>query len=115
MPKQTRRTVLKSLAAAPAAALAFTWTMEEAAEAAAQAQQARAKAAATKTAYKPRFFNAHEYATIVLLGDLIIPKDARSGSASDAGAPEFIDYIVSVQPARQTAMRGGLQWLDSEC
>ena len=46
---------------------------------------------------------------------MIIPKDERSGSASEAGAPEFIDYIVDEQPERQTPMRGGLAWLDSEC
>jgi len=52
---------------------------------------------------------------ITLLGDMIIPKDARSGSASDAGTPAFVDFIVAAQPERQTAMRGGLAWLDSEC
>lgn len=109
-----RRQTLKLIGAVPAA-VAFTWTAEEAAVAAEQSQQARAQAAAKKQAYKPKFFTAYEYATIVLLGDLIIPKDARSGSASDAGTPEFIDYIVAAQPVRQTAMRGGLQWLDSEC
>src|SRR5262245_24398097 len=109
-----RRQTLKLLGAAPAA-VAFTWTAEEAAAATQQAQQARTRAAATRQPYKPKFFTAHEYATIVMLGDLIIPKDARSGSASDAGTPEFIDFIVAAQPARQTAMRGGLQWLDSEC
>ena len=115
MTDHTRRNVLKTLVATPAAALAFTWTMEEAAEASTKSQQARANAAATKTAYKPRFFNAHEFATIVALGDMILPKDARSGSASEAGAPEFIDYIVAEQANRQVAMRGGLQWLDREC
>ena len=111
----TRRQTLKLLGAAPAAAVLFTWTAEEAAYAAEQSRQARAQAATTRQAYKPRFFTAHEYATVVALGDLIIPKDARSGSASDAGVPEFIDYIVAAQPARQTVMRGGLQWLDTEC
>ena len=52
---------------------------------------------------------------MVALADIIIPKDERSGSASEAGAPEFIDYIVSEQTERQTAMRGGLVWLDTEC
>ena len=109
-----RRDALKILTAAPAAA-AFTWTAEEATAAAQQAQQARAQAAAEKTVFKPRFFTAHEYATVVMLADMIIPRDGRSGSASDAGAPEFIDYIVAAQPERQTAMRGGLGWLDNEC
>jgi len=39
----------------------------------------------------------------------------RSGSASQAGAPEFIDHIVGLQTERQTAIRGGLVWLDTEC
>jgi len=110
-----RRDTLKLLGAAPAAAVAFTWTAEDAAYASEQAQKARAQAAVRKQAYKPKFFTAHEYATVVLLSDLIIPKDAKSGSASDAGVPEFIDFIVAAQVARQTPMRGGLLWLDSEC
>ena len=110
-----RRNMLRILGAAPAAAVAFTWTTEEAVEAAQQSQQARRQAAAANQAYKPRFFTDHEYATIVALADLILPKDSRSGSASEAGAPEFIDYIVAEQPDRQTAMRGGLGWLDAEC
>jgi hypothetical protein len=111
-----RRDALKVLTAVPAAAaVAFTWTAEEAAMAAQQSQQARAQAAAANQAYKPRFFSAHEYATIVALGDMILPKDNRSGSASDAGTPEFIDHIVAEQAERQTAMRGGLAWLDGQC
>ena len=50
-----------------------------------------------------------------LLVDLIIPKDERSGSATDAGVPEFMDFMMIDQPARQMAMRGGLAWLDREC
>ena len=108
-----RRRVLQILGATPAvAALAFTEA--EAEQAAAQAQTARRAAAASGTAYKPKFFTASEYATVVVLADLIIPKDDRSGSASEAGAPEFVDHIVSVQNARQVAARGGLKWLDTE-
>src|SRR5678815_2578518 len=33
---------------------------------------------------KPAFFNDHERLTLIALGDLIIPKDEVSGSASDA-------------------------------
>ncbi|MBI2537801.1 MAG: gluconate 2-dehydrogenase subunit 3 family protein [Gemmatimonadetes bacterium] len=50
-----------------------------------------------------------------MLVDLIIPRDERSGSATDAGVPEFMDFIVGDQTGRQTAMRGGLAWLDTEC
>jgi hypothetical protein len=49
------------------------------------------------------------------LVDVIIPKDERSGSATDVGVPEFMDFILNDQPTRQTAMRGGLAWIDAEC
>jgi hypothetical protein len=109
-----RRQLLQALGAAPAA-LAFTWTAEEAAYAAERALTARREAAARQQPYAPRFFTAAEYATVVALADVILPRDDRSGSASEAGAPAFIDHIVAEQPERQTAMRGGLVWLDSEC
>src|SRR4051812_43149326 len=45
-----------------------------------------------------KFFTAHEMATITVLGDIIIPKDDKSGSASDAKVPEFIEFIVKDMP-----------------
>ena len=59
-----------------------------------------------------KFFNEHEMATIVLLGDIIIPKDDKSGSASDAKVGDFIEFIVNDMPDHQVPMRGGLRWLD---
>jgi gluconate 2-dehydrogenase gamma chain len=61
------------------------------------------------------FFTPHEMATITVLGDIIIPKDDRSGSASEAKVPEFIEFIVKDKPEHQTPMRGGLRWLDLQC
>ena len=58
------------------------------------------------------FFDAHEMATIVILADIIIPKDQHSGSATDAGVPEFMDFMMIDQPRRQIAMRGGLAMID---
>lgn len=109
-----RRTVLKMMAAAPAAA-AITWTPAEAAQAHEHAHAARQTAARTKAPYKPKFFTAHEWTTVTILVDLIIPRDERSGSATDVGVPEFMDFIVNDQPPRQNAMRGGLRWLDTQC
>ena len=111
MTKISRRTVLELLGAAPAAA-AMAWTSVEAEQAHAHAEQARTQAAATATRFKPKFFTAHEYATVGVLVDLIIPRDDRSGSASDAGVPEFMDFMMIDQPRRQTAMRGGLALID---
>jgi gluconate 2-dehydrogenase gamma chain len=61
------------------------------------------------------FFTPEEMATITILGDIIIPKDEVSGSASDAKVPEFIEFIVKDMPEHQTPMRGGLRWLDVQC
>jgi gluconate 2-dehydrogenase gamma chain len=60
------------------------------------------------------FFTPAEMATIAVLADIIIPKDAVSGSASDAKVPDFIEFIVKDMQAHQTPMRGGLRWLDVE-
>jgi gluconate 2-dehydrogenase gamma chain len=64
---------------------------------------------------EPAFFTPDEMATIVLLGDIIIPKDEISGSASDAKVPAFIEFIVKDMPEHQTPLRGGLRWLDLQC
>jgi gluconate 2-dehydrogenase gamma chain len=65
----------------------------------------------------PKFFNAHEWRTLRVLVDYIIPRDARSGSATDANVPEFIDFLMSDRDAEDdahVAMRGGLAWIDNE-
>ena len=62
-----------------------------------------------------KYFTEHEMATIAVLADIIIPKDARSGSASDAKVPEFIEFIVKDKPYHKIPMRGGMRWLDLQC
>jgi gluconate 2-dehydrogenase gamma chain len=68
-----------------------------------------------KALSKDTFFDAREMATITILADLIIPKDAHSGSASDAKVADFIEFIVKDEPQHQLPMRGGLRWLDVQC
>jgi gluconate 2-dehydrogenase gamma chain len=79
-------------------------------------------AAAEGKAVVPRFFTAHEWATVRVLADLVIPRDGRSGSATDALVPEFIDFVLEdtlAEPREReslrTRVRGGLAWLDREC
>src|SRR5688572_2198063 len=107
----TRRSMLQLLTAGPVAA-GFAWTDAEAQQAHQHATLAQTAARTTGAPFKPKFFNAHEYATVRTLVDIIIPKDERSGSATEAGVPEFMDFIMADEPARQLAMRGGLAWLD---
>ena len=113
MTEINRRAMLQLLGSAPVVA-GLTWTDAEATQAA-QAAKSTQAARRAGTAYKPKFFNAHEWATINVLVDIIIPKDERSGSATEAGVPVFMDFLLDDQPNRQTAMRGGLAWIDLEC
>ncbi|MBX3241111.1 MAG: gluconate 2-dehydrogenase subunit 3 family protein [Chitinophagaceae bacterium] len=62
-----------------------------------------------------KFFTEHEMATIAVLADIIIPRDEVSGSATDAGVPDFIEFIVKDIPSHQTPIRGGIRWLDFQC
>ncbi|MEX2157765.1 MAG: gluconate 2-dehydrogenase subunit 3 family protein [Gemmatimonadales bacterium] len=105
-----RREALGALASA-ALTTAFRWTPGEAEKA---AQWARA-AVAAQTSFEPKFFTPHEWQTVRVLVDIVIPRDERSGSATDAGVPEFMDFMLIERSDGQIPMRGGLAWLDAEC
>src|SRR6266508_4943940 len=105
-----RRDAVRTLAIAPLAA-AFRWTPESVREAAARAREAVVRG----TPYEPKQFTPHEWDTVRVLVDQIIPKDERSGSATEAGVPEFMDFMLGDDPDLQTPVRGGLAWLDHEC
>ncbi len=113
MSEINRRAILKALAAAPVAG-GFHLT-------AAAAERAHEHATATRAAAQqgepkgPQFFTEAEDQTVRILVDLIIPADERSGSATELGVPEFMDFIMIDMPWRQTPMRGGLALLDYEC
>ncbi len=85
------------------------------------AHKQESRAAAGKP-YTPKFFTPGEWASVRVLADIIIPADDRSGSAGDAHAPEFIDFILGDPLAEerdrerlQTRVRGGLAWLERDC
>jgi len=65
-------------------------------------------------AFAPKFFTAAEFRTVGVLADMIIPRDERSGSATDAGTPEFMDFMMIDRPTNQKWMRDGLAWLDAQ-
>lgn len=107
--RMDRRTALKLMATASAA----LWTPAHVAAAREKATAALVRSA-QGAAFVPEFFTDHEHATVRLLADLIIPADDRSGSATDAGVPEFMDFMMLDRPNMQGWMRGGLAWLDME-
>lgn len=60
------------------------------------------------------FFRPDEMATLAVLTNMIVPADERSGSATDAGVPDFIEFIAKDIPTYQLPLRGGLAWLNTE-
>ena len=108
-----RRDLLKVLGAVPAAALL------PAAAAAAEMPMPHtgtlSGAAPATTAYTLKTLSAHEYKTVTVLSDIIIPADQRTGSATQAGVPEFIDDWLGLNGGTQLdSVRGGITWLDLE-
>lgn len=67
-----------------------------------------------------KVFDDHQWQTVHILSDLIIPADDRSGSATQAGVPEFIDDWLDFRTHEDgnddfaSGILGGLAWLDRE-
>jgi len=108
MSEQSRREILRNIA------FGATLAAMPAADAQHVHQEVSDAKARTGGTYKPKLFNEHEYATVKLLSETIIPADEVSGSAVEAGAPEFIDLIGSSNEDMATLLTGGLAWLDRE-
>jgi len=104
-----RRDLLRLLAAVPIPAL-LPWSPATVTRARQSAHEA-----GSGGVHAPTFFSNDEWATVRLLADLIIPRDDRSGSAGDAGVPEFMDTLLADgSESEQTRIRGGLAWLERE-
>lgn len=73
-----------------------------------------------KGPYKRQTFDDHQWKTVCVLCDLIIPADERSGSATQAGVPEFLDDWIAFRTDQdgnqdfRAEIFGGLMWLDRE-
>jgi hypothetical protein len=108
-----RREILKILAALPATALGSSSLF---AAALAKAMPSRSALTEDAAAFEPRAFDSHQWQTVRVLCDLIIPADKISGSATEAGVPEFIDDWLDIKGADLTnEIHGGLAWLDKQC
>lgn len=107
-----RRDLLKVVTLASGAALAPELAVRGAAAVPAAIPQGAAQEAGSFT---PKAMNAHEWKTLRLLADYIIPADERSGSATAAGVPELIDEFVAIRGELRTQLLGGIAWLDAEC
>lgn len=110
----SRRNILKSLTLGVVASSVLRVIPLEAAEYA-HRMVAEEKAAAPAGLYTPKFFSPNQYMTVQALCQTIIPPDADSGGAMEAGAPEFIDLLTSENDKYQLRLGGGLMWLDLTC
>ena len=108
----SRRDAVQLLAALPVAAFLSWPTAEQ--EKARRFVDNALRSAAEGTPFAPKFFTAAEYRTVRVLADMIIPRDERSGNASDAGVPEFMDFTLMDRPNYQNWMRPGLAWINAQ-
>ena len=110
--EMNRREAVQLLAALPFAA-AFTLRSVDKEKAWRFVENAQ-RLAAEGVPFAPRFFAPAEFRTVGILVDMIIPPDERSGSATDALVPEFMDFIMMDRPGNQGWMRAGLTWIDAQ-
>ncbi len=115
----SRRNLFHILGAAvPAAALA-TGTAHSL-EAQHQHGSNSGENAASKGPYQRQTFDDHQWQTVKVLSDLIIPADESGPSATGAGVPEFLDDWIAFRTSEDGSqnfrgeMLGGLMWLDHE-
>ncbi len=110
-PGVSRRDIFQILGAMPAMA---------AVEAHSHMHMAQEEPSAPKGPYKRQTFDDHQWETVKVLCDLIVPADERSVSASQAGVPEFIDDWIAFRTEQDGNMDlraeifGGLMWLDHD-
>jgi gluconate 2-dehydrogenase gamma chain len=99
MYSSTRRDLLQGIAAA-----AFVGPMS--ATAAQTVHHAVAQEAANSGVYRPKLLTAHEFSTLQMLCELIVP------GASKGQAAAFIDLLCSQNPDMAFVYTGGIAWLD---
>lgn len=108
----SRRDILKSLCTGVAVGSVLQAIPLEAAEYA-HRLIADEKASSPTAQYAPKYFAAEQYKLLCVLCETILPADADSGGAAEAGAPEYIDLLTSENAEYQHVLGGGLMWLDS--
>jgi hypothetical protein len=63
----------------------------------------------------PRFFNAQQFAALRKLSVVLLPAIGGMPGALEAGAPEFLDFLIGASPAdRQQLYKAGLDALNAQ-
>jgi hypothetical protein len=113
MKKLQRRHFFQALIAGPAVAPALLGQQPAAnPEAASKIEVTVADAGATGV---PKFFSPDQAAALRKASDLLMPAMNGSAGALDAGAPEFLDFLIGASDAaRQHVYRSGLDGLNAQ-
>lgn len=120
MTEMNRRDALQHLLAVPAGIAIAPDALERAADHVHAALDPQGQPAAGSAQperprpYVPKQFTPDEWRLLRMLVDYLIPRDARSGSATDAGVPEFMDFMLGEYASMRTWMRNGLGWMNAE-
>jgi gluconate 2-dehydrogenase gamma chain len=116
-PNVSRRDLFTIMGTAPAMAVVAGTAFGQKHDAHAHGPVERAGATGP---YQRKTFDDRQWRTVCVLCDLIIPADERSGSATQAGVPEFLDDWIAFRTEQdgnhdfQAELFGGLMWLDRE-
>ena len=115
MKKLQRRHFVQALIASPAAAPALLGQQPAPApntDATPKLDVTVADAGATGV---PKFFSPDQFAALRKASDLLMPAMNGSAGALDAGAPEFLDFLIGASDAsRQRVYRAGLDSLNAQ-
>ena len=113
----SRRNIFQILGTAPALAAAAGSALAQTHD---HMPMAASKTTAATGPYQRKVFDDHQWRTVHVLCDLIIPADEHSGGATDAGVPEFMDDWIDFRKREdgnanfEAQILGGLMWLDLE-
>jgi Gluconate 2-dehydrogenase subunit 3 len=111
----SRRNLFHILGSVPLAA-----AVADAAMPAGHAHMAHAGASVTNLPFERKVFDDHQWKQVHVLCDLVLPADEKSGSATQAGVPEFMDDWLAFRTEQdgndklKAEIFGGLMWLDRE-
>ena len=111
-----RRTVLKSLVAAQAAAALPAQSLpKESARAVEETPKIEATVADADADPVARFFTPEQFAALARLCELMEPSSPERPGAKEARAAEFLDFLLSQSPAERKGLyREGLDRLNAE-
>jgi hypothetical protein len=113
-----RRRFIQTMAAAPTLAVPLTSENATPQPAARQSQDfPRLEVSVSDAAaeYTPHFFTPAQFAALRKLSMILMPALGNNPGAIEAGAPEFLDFLISQSPAeRQQIYRSGLDILNTQ-